>query len=118
MPVFKFEETTAASGVNNNIMTGSKFEFLPRNAVVSVYAAQDLTGFPGTQNVNMDFTLGNVVIGDNLGLAAAADGTGPDRNTSLLAQGVGAAGDRIQLRTVETVGAPATYRVLVQINEL
>ena len=66
----------------------------------------------------MDFTLGNVVIGDNLGLAAAADGTGPDRNTSLLAQGVGAAGDRIQLRTVETAGGPANYRVLVQINEL
>jgi hypothetical protein len=121
MPVFKFQDTAAANAVNNNIMTGSKYEFLPRNSVVSVYAAQDLTlpgAFPTVQNMNMDFTLGNVVIGDNLPLPALANGTGPNRNEDLLAQGVGAAGDRIQIRTVETVGAPANYRVLVQINEL
>lgn len=118
MPVFKFQDTALANAVNNNIMTGSKFEFLPRNSVVSIYAAQDLTGFPGTNNINLDFTLGNVVIGDNLPLSALNDGTGPNRNEDLLAQGVGAAGDRIQIRTVETAGGPQDYRVLVQINEL
>ncbi len=118
MPVFKNVQTVAISGVVTNIMAGSKFEFLPRNSVVRVYGIQD----GGTGIVDLDFTLGNVVVGDSLGLnqtTAANAGTGPDRNTDLLATGVGAAGDRIQIRAQETGGAIATpIRVLVEINEV
>jgi len=116
MPVFKVDDTQDAGTVTTNIMTGSKFEFLPTNSVVSVYGAQDT----GKGTVEMDFTLGNVIVGDNLPLNYRAVTTGPDRNTDLLAQGVGAAGDRIQLRTAEVHATPADtpFRILVQINQL
>jgi len=117
MPVFKFAERLAANAVNNNIMAGSKFEFLPRNGVVRVYAVQDPPA--GVENINIDFTLGNVVIGDDLPCNfTATEAVGPDRNTDLLATGVAAAGDRIQIRAQETGGLLQDYRVLVEINEL
>lgn len=114
MPIFKYVDTIATSAVVTNLMQGSKFEFLPRNSVVRVYAAQD------NANVDLDFTLGNVVVGDGLAPnVTAAPGLGPDRNTDLLATGVGAAGDRIQIRAQETAGGAGTpIRVLVEINEL
>lgn len=118
MPVFKTDDTQAAGTVTTNLMTGSKFEFLPTNSVVSVYGAQDTVA---NGLVELDFTLGNVIVGDNLPLnKKASAGEGPDRNRDLLAQGVGAAGDRIQLRTAEVdpTGAPVPFRVLVQINQL
>lgn len=117
MPVFKDVQTVATSGVVTNIMAGSKFEFLPRNSVIRIYASQDGT----TRNVDLDFTLGNVVVGDSLAPnRSAAVGVGPDRNTDLLATGVGAAGDRIQIRAQETTGVAGgqPIRVLVEINEL
>jgi hypothetical protein len=117
MPVFKVDDIQLDGTVTTNLMTGSKFEFLPRNSVVSVYGAMNNVA---AGVVELDFTLGNVIIGDNLPLNRTADGEGPNRNTDLIAQGVGAAGDRIQLRTAE-VGAGALdvpFRVLVQINEL
>ena len=116
MPVFTHTESLIAAGVNNNIMAGSKFEFLPRNGVVRIYAAQDISA---NSNVDLDFTLGNVVIGDNLAPNYVTASTGPDRNTDLLATGVAAAGDRIQIRAQETDGTnPQVFRVLVEINEL
>jgi len=114
MPVFKSVQTVALNSVVTNLMTGSKFEFLPRNSVVRIYAAQDT----GTGNVDIDYTLGNVVVGDSLAPNIVAAGTGPDRNTDLLATGVGAAGDRIQLRAQETAGTNTPIRVLVEINEI
>jgi len=114
VPVFKNVQSVLANAVVTNIMAGSKFEFLPRNSVIRIYAAQDT----GTGNVDLDFTLGNVVVGDSLAPNVTLAGTGPDRNTDLLATGVGAAGDRIQIRAQETAGVPTPMRVLVEINEL
>lgn len=115
MPIFQHTEQLAASGTNVNIMTGSKFEFLPRNSVVRVYAVSDAGDV-----VDLDFSLGNVVVGEDLNLFQVAAGTGPNRNESLLAQGAGMAGDRIQIRITEITATPATaeVRVLVEIVEL
>lgn len=114
MPIFQFNESLAAGATNVNIMTGSKFEFLPRNSVVRIYAAQDLADLG-----EMDISLGNVVIGEDLAMNQKTAGLGPDRNQDLLAQAAGMAGDRIQIRVRETGGAAATvYRVLVEIVEL
>lgn len=114
MPVFKISDTQAALTVNNNIMAGNKFEFLPRNGVVRIYACQDV----GTGNVNIDFTLGNVVVGDDLPCTSTTIAFGPDRNTDLLATGVAMAGDRIQIRAQETANVPTPFRVLVEINDI
>ena len=114
MPVFKIIDPQLANTVTTNVMAGSKFEFLPRNGVVSVYAAQDT----GTGILEVDFTLGNVVVGDGLPCNNVPVTTGPNRNQDLLAQGVAQAGDRIQIRTAETDGTATPFRMLVQINEL
>jgi len=122
VPVFKFVAPAAGlagGAVINNIMAGNKFEFLPRNGVVRVYASQDVSA--GVQgNTELDFTLGNVVVGDDLACnGAAAIGIGPDRNTDLLATGVAMAGDRIQIRAQNTDAAlPSNFRVLVEINDI
>jgi hypothetical protein len=100
--------------VNTNIMAGSKFEFLNRPSVVRVYAALD-TGDAAT----IDFSLGNVTVGEDLQPVITAAGAGPNRNEHLLVQGSGAPPDRIQIRVRETSGvAAAVYRVLVEIVEL
>ncbi len=114
MPVFQFNESLAAGTTNNNIMAGSKFEFLPRDSVIRFYAAQD-TG----DLCQADISLGNVVVGEDLRPFAVTAAEGPDRDKHLLAQAVGAAGDRIQIRTRETGGAAAAvYRFLVDIVDL
>lgn len=115
MPVFQHTEQLAASGTNTNIMAGSKFEFLPRNSVIRVYAVSD-----AGDDVNLDFSLGNVVVGEDLMVFKATAGTGPNRNEHLLVQGAGMAGDRIQIRLTEVTATPATAetRTLVEIVEL
>jgi len=115
MPTFRDSQTVAAGATVTNIMAGSKFEFLPRPSVIKVYSAQDT----GTGSVELDFTLGNVVVGDDLGPNVVTAGTGPARDSDLLTQGAGAAGDRIQIRLREVGGATATpVRTLVEIIEL
>lgn len=121
MPVFKFVAPAGGllgGAVINNIMAGNKFEFLPRNGVVRVYASQDVGAAQG--NTELDFTLGNVVVGDDLACnGAATAGVGPDRNTDLLATGVAMAGDRIQIRAQNTDAVNASdFRVLVEINDI
>lgn len=114
MPVFRFTDQIAAGDVNENILAGSKFEFLSRPSAVRVFAVQDAGHL-----AEMDLTLGNVVVGENLRLNEAAAGTGPSRSDDFAVSGVGRPGDRIQVRLRETGGvAVAVVRVLVEINEL
>lgn len=100
-------------------MAGSKFEFLTRPSVVSLFAAADIAG--GAQGVGLlDLTLGNVVAGDDLRIPITQVlGAGPERNQHLVTNAVGAAGDRIQLRVRETGGAQTlTTRLQVDIKEI
>jgi len=101
-------------GTFENILAGSKFEFLSRPSAVRVFAAQDVGDL-----AQLDLTLGNVVVGENLPLNQRVAGEGPSRTDDMLVSAVGAAGDRIQIRLRETGGAAvAETRVLVEINEL
>jgi len=115
MGMFRTNQAIAANGTVANLMTGDKFEFLPRGAVVKVYAAQDVI-VGGL--VQIDFTLGIRVQGDNLPLTITAAGVGPNRDSDLLASGVGMAGERIQLRARETAGAIVPIRVFVEIIDV
>ena len=111
-----FQSTLAgtASTTVVNIMAGTKFEFLSRPAQVRVYAASDITA--GVLNV--DFTLGNVVVAENIAPSTVADNTGPNRNEHLMASGQGAAGDRIQIRLQETAAVAKPVRFIVDIIDL
>lgn len=103
-----------ASTTNTNLLTGSKFEFLSRPSVVKVYACGDTA----TGSVEMDFTLGNVVVGDDLVVPLRVATLGPLRSEDLLTRAIGRAGDRIQIRLRETAGTTTPTRVLVDIDEV
>lgn len=116
MPTIREEVALAAGASNTNIIQGSKFEFMPRNMAVSVFAVQDGAD-PG--DVTLDVTFGNAVEGDNLGVPTYTANQGPDRDKHLLASGVAAAGDRLQLKAVngDAVNASA-LRVLVDLRPI
>ncbi len=115
MGMFRTNQTIAANGTVANLMTGDKFEFLPRGAVIKVYAAQDVV-VGGL--VQLDFTLGIRVQGDNLPLTITLAGVGPNRDSDLLASGVGLPGERIQLRAREIAGVAVPIRVFVEIIDV
>ena len=114
MSVSRFNTSVGAGLTVENIMAGSKFEFLARPSAVRVFAVQDLADL-----AEMDFTLGNVVVGERMRLTEVTASTGPSMLDDKIAAGVGAAGDRIQIRLVETGGALAAItRVVIEIAEL
>mgnify|MGYP000713027902 CR=1 FL=1 len=111
--LIKKTQAFTASQTVENIISGSKFEFLPRNAVVKLYASQTVAG-----EVELDFTLGNVVVGDDLDPNLETAVGAVNRNTDLIASGVGAAGDRIQIRGRETSGTTANCNIIVEIIDM
>ncbi len=115
MPSLRFNQgSIAAGGSVTNVLSGSKFEFLPSPAVVSVF------GVTATAGMQMELTFGNVIECDQMEIPvlAAASG-GPNRSDHLLASGVAAAGDRIVLKlTNVSAGAIVDTRLLVDIKPL
>jgi len=114
MAIFKTQVSLAAGAVNTNALAGSKFEFLSRPSVVSLWATQNTAG----DDAEIDFTLGNVVVAEDIP---------PNLDTTLLVNkdrdgigsGVGDAGDRIQLRVRNTDAVNAIIvPVLIEINEI
>ena len=114
MSVFRDEQIVGIGATVENIMAGSKFEFLQRPSAVRIFAAQDAGDL-----AQLDFTLGNVIIGENLNLSKRVAGEGPSMTDDKLVAGVGMPSDRIQIRLRETGGlANAVTRVVVEISEL
>lgn len=115
MSLMRLDWAGAMGTTINNLVAGEKFEFLSRNAVVKLYAAADTA----TGSVECDFSLGNVIVGDNLVVPLHTATLGPERDKHLLARAIGRAGDRIQVRLRETGGAANTpTRILVEIDEI
>ena len=112
MPIIREALTFTANEVKTNILSGSKFEFLPRPSVVRVYASQSTAN-----EVELDFSLGNVVVFEDVNPNAGTAGA-VNRDTDLIGQGVGAGGDRIQIRATETSGTTSDATVLVEIIDL
>jgi hypothetical protein len=114
MAIFKSQTTMTAGGVTTNALAGSKFEFLARPSVVTLWATQSIAG----NDVEVDLTLGNVVVAEdihpNLDTTLLVD-----RQRDMIGSGVGDAGDRIQLRLRNTdAAATPVVTVLVEINEI
>lgn len=117
--VLKLRNVVNSGTTINNLLTGSKFDYLPQAAVVKVFQVQDIVL---ASEVETNFTLGNVVVGDQLipNVAAGAN-QGPKTNEDLLAEGVGRGGDRIQISVRETTGitnANAIVRTLIVIEDI
>lgn len=118
MSVMRLEWAGTAGTTNNNLVAGEKFEFLARPSVVKLYVTADVVV---NGSIEVDFSLGNVVVGDNL-VPAYTDVTvtdqGPDRDKHLLARAVGRGGDRIQVRLRSTGAANCPTRALIEIDEI
>lgn len=121
--ILKLNNTVLSGTTITNLLADTKFDYLPRPAVVTVYAVQDIVV---GSSIELDFTLGTVVIGDDLipnahPAASAGLGTGPKTNEDVVARGVGEGGDRIQIRARETTGiatADGILRTQIVIEDL
>lgn len=113
MPSLRFNQgSIAAGGTVLNLLTGSKFEYLPQPAAVVVYGTADAAG------LQLELTFGNVIECDQMEVPILA-GAGPNVDQHRLAAGVGAAGDRIQARLQNTSAvAIAASRFLFEIRPL
>jgi hypothetical protein len=115
MSIFRVNTLLAAAGVVPNLLNGSKFEFLSAPAVVTLYA----TDFGNAAASELTFTLGNVVVAENIPLNTSAVAGTISTLNDLIGSGVGAPGDRIQIAARNTdAAATTTVQIMLHINEL
>lgn len=115
MPTIRVSSTVAIGGTVPNVLAGSQFEFLARPSIVQVFCVQD----PG------DFGEVEVFFGQELQLPqspitqVAVAATGPQVPDDEVVNDIGAPGDRLVVRLVETSGAAtAVVRTMVKITAL
>jgi len=113
------QTTTILSGTTNqNLVTGLKQQYLQFNAAVKLYAVQDIVM---TSVLSLTFSLGNIVIGEDLIPNVPGAGLGPRLNEDIIGGAGGVAGDLLQIRVRETsgaVGADGILRWLVDITDV
>lgn len=115
MAIFRRTLSIAAGATEVNLLAGSKFEFLSRPSAVTIWATQDTA----IDDIEIDLTLGNVVVAEDINPNVATVAGVINRNTDGVGSGVGDAGDRIQLRARNTDGAAArVVNALVEISEI
>jgi len=110
MPVIQKEVSIAASSANENILSGSAFEFLRQNAIVSVGLAGSATGLVANIQSGAD-----IVLEESPLLVKTTMPTIPD---DMYYNDVGVAGDRLVIRVRNTTGGALTVRAIVQVTNL
>ena len=110
MPVIQKEISVPANGTTDNALSGSAFEFLRRNAIVSIGVTAAATG------VQVNIQSGADIIVEES--AAAIKTTYPIIPDDMYYNDVGAFGDRLVVRLRNTTGAAIITRVLAQITDL
>lgn len=109
MRVIQRTGTVATGAVVDNIWSGSAFEFLPSNAIVSM-GINATTGTLGTINVG-----GTAVLEESTMAIGTDFPTIPDDMFYTFA---GVAGDRLVTRIRNPTGGNITYFALAQIQEV
>lgn len=113
------QTTTVLSGTTvQNLVVGLKQQYLQFNAAVKVYAVQDTVL---NSVLQMTFSLGNIVIGEDLVPNIPGAGLGPRLNEDIIGGAAGIAGDLLQLRVREItggVGDDGILRWLVDITDM
>lgn len=110
MPVIQVETTVAAGAVNVNLLAGSAFEFLRRNALVSMGLTAAATGSFATIQSGAD-----IVVEE---FAPAVLTRFPVIPDEMYYSDVGAAGDRLVIRVRNPTGGNIVHRAIVQLTEL
>ncbi len=110
MPVIQKEISVAANATNDNIISGSSFEFLRRNAVVSAGVVGSATGLVCSIQSGSDIVLEEAPL-----LVKTTMPTLPD---DMYYNDVGVQGDRLVFRVRNTTAGALTVRAVVQITPL
>lgn len=103
--------TLAAGAVNNNVLAGSAFEFVSRQALVRFYAVGDAAGV-----ARATIQSGSDVMMEESPISRAA--RFPITPDDLTAEDIALPGDRLKLAIRNTGGAPIDVFWAVEIHEL
>lgn len=110
MPTIQKEESIAANATNSNLISGSSFEFLRGNAVVSIALVGSATGLVASIQSGSDIVLEEAPL-----LVKTTMPTIPD---DFYYNDVGVAGDRLVIRVRNTTAGALTVRAIVQVTPL
>lgn len=110
MPVIMREVSVGAGDVNENILSGSAFEFARQNSLVSIGIAQSATGGFATINAGAD------VIAEEFAPPIAT--VYPIIPDDMYFSDVVAAGDRLVVRYRNPTAGALTVRVVAQVTPL
>jgi len=110
MPVIQKEISVAGNATVDNIISGSSFEFLRGNAVVSIGLAGSATGLVASIQSGSDIVLEEAPL-----LVKTTMPTVPD---DMYYNDVGVLGDRLVIRVRNTTGGALTVRAIVQVTPL
>lgn len=110
MPTIQKEVSVGANATVDNLISGSSFEFLRRNSVVSIAAVGSATGLVMAVQSGSDIVLEEAPL-----LVKTTMPTIPD---DFYYNDVGVAGDRLVLRIRNTTAGALTVRAIVQITPL
>lgn len=111
MPVIQKLTSIPANGSVENVLSGSAFEFLRGNAVVSVGVTAQATGLVANIQSGADIVLEE----SPLQIKANSFPIIPDE---MYYNDVGVQGDRLVIRVRNTTGAPIDARTIVQVTPL
>lgn len=109
MPTIQREVSVAAGAVNDNLLSGSAFEFLRRPSMVSIAVVASATGGFATIQSGAD-----IVAEEFPPLVKTSMPTIPD---DFAFSDYGAPGDRLVVRARNPTGGALTFRVIAQITE-
>lgn len=110
MPVIQKEVTVAAGGTNENLLSGSAFEFARQNSLVSVGVTADVTGGFVTIQSGSD-----IVLEESPPAVLNRFPTIPDE---MYYSDVAAAGDRLVIRVRNPTAGNVVFRTIVQVTPL
>lgn len=107
MPVIQNSVSVAANGVNDNVLAGSQFEFLPYNAKIDF----GLSG--GAAGLLVDVFSGQDIVAESF--APPASNRTPVNPDDFTLTDVAAAGERLKIRVRNTTGGALTLFFSVSI---
>lgn len=110
MPVIQKELSIGASSANENILSGSAFEFLRGNSVVSIGLTGSATGLVANIQSGADIVLEESPLDIQTRFPKIPD--------EMYYNDVGVAGDRLVIRVRNTTAGALTVRAIVQITPL
>ena len=110
MPVIRRETSVPANDTVDNILTGSIYEFMPRNAALSIGNTASAAGLLVTINSGSDTVLEEAPVNPTTNPPVIPD--------DMDVQDVAAAGERLVIRARNTTGGALTLYTLVQISLL